>query len=353
MKLSTKLNKNILVTGGAGYIGSHVCKYLYEAGYTPIVIDRIADQRPWASPYWVSITGDIGCKETLDKIFSVHNIHAVVHLAASSEIGPSVIDPLSYYDNNVSNTVTLLRACKDAGVKRVVFSSTSAVYGEVDSMFLPTEEWYNKKPNTSYGASKLCVEHMLANCESAYGIKSVSLRYFNASGAAPDGSIGEVRSHATHLIPSIFEVVNGKRPVFQINGNDYETPDGTAVRDYTHVWDIAAAHLAALEYLASGRKASLAINIGSGQGTSVQEVFNAVCKELSQDIPYIVTARRSGDIPINYARCTKALKYLNWSAKISDIETIVKHACQWYRSQTYKEIMLKIKDKNFEPIDSI
>lgn len=343
MKINTK-QKNILVTGGSGYVGSHVSKYLYEAGYNPIVYDRVADARPWANPYWVAYQGDIADTQNLKNLFDSFNFHAVMHLAASSEVGPSVSAPLDYYENNVSNTIGLIRVCNEFSVKRIIFSSTSAVYGQVEPAFLPTEEWYHKRPITSYGASKLCIEHMLSNCEVAHGIKSVSLRYFNASGAAPDACIGEVRENATHLIPCIFEVVHGLRPFFQINGNDYETADGTAVRDYTHVWDIASAHVAALEYLGSGRKTSLALNIGSGVGTSVQEVFNTVCKEVGRDIPYTIAPRRPGDIPTNYARCYQALKHLKWQAKMSDITTIVKHAHAWYSSQKYNQIVSNLKN---------
>lgn len=330
--------KNILVSGGSGYVGSHVAKMLFEHGYQPVVVDMRANQRPWASPHWTSISSDINNKWQLERIFDFHKFHAVVHLAASSEVGASVINPLDYYKNNVGGSAEILTACKNHGVDKFIFSSTSSVYGEVDIAKLPTKEDHIKTPVTSYGASKWAVECMLRDVEVAHGIRSVSLRYFNASGAAPDGSIGEHRDKPSHLIPSIQHVLNGRVREFQFNGNDYPTPDGTAVRDFTHVWDIADAHLRALKYLEAGGAAD-SFNIGAGSGKSVLEVFTEYQTQMGEAIPFRVGPRRPGDIPMNYADISKAKAVLGWEPKLSDCESIVKDAVQWYRSDLYQSLV--------------
>ena len=330
--------KKILVTGGSGYVGSHVAKMLFEQGYQPVVFDLVANRRPWTNPHWTSVVGDINHKWSLRFLFEKFKFDAVIHLAASSEVGASVTDPLRYYQNNVNGSAEVLKACKDHGVTKFVFSSTSSVYGEVDITKLPTKEDHTKTPVTSYGSSKWAVECMLRDVAVAHNIQSVSLRYFNASGAAPDGTIGEHRLVPTHLIPSIQHVVNGKKDTFVFNGIDYPTPDGTAVRDFTHVWDIADAHVKALQYLESGGKTD-SFNIGAGQGKSVLEVFSEYQKQLGSAIPFAIGPRRPGDIPMNYADIAKAKAVLGWEPKISDCESIVRDALNWYRSDQYKSLL--------------
>lgn len=330
--------KHILVTGGSGYVGSHVSKMLFEHGYFPVVFDLQARTRPWASPHWPANTGDINDIRSLINLFDQYKFDAVIHLAASSEVGASVTDPLRYYENNVGGTAQLLKVCKDYGITKFVFSSTSSVYGEVHPSKLPTCEYYPKNPVTSYGSSKWTVECMLRDVDVAHSIRSVSLRYFNASGASPDGKIGEYRPRPTHLIPSIQHVVDGHNPVFCINGDDYATPDGTAIRDFTHVWDIATAHIKALEYLDADGKTA-AVNIGAGSGKSVLEVFNQYEKQLGYSIPKEVVSKRPGDIPWNYADISKAKELLNWEPVMSDCESIVKDAIQWYSSNLYKNVL--------------
>lgn len=327
----------ILVTGGSGYVGSHVAKMLHETGHEIYVLDKVADKRQWVNPHITHFTGDIADYNGLDNLFERIKFDAVIHLAASSEVGPSVSDPLFYYANNVANSALLLNICAKHEVDKVVFSSTSSVYGEVDPKDLPTKEDHVKEPKTSYGSSKLCVEHMLRDVARAYGIRSVSLRYFNASGAAPDASIGEYRERPTHLIPNLAAVALGQKPEFVINGIDYPTPDGTAIRDYTHVWDIAGAHARALEYLEAGG-ATTAINIGAGGGFSVQEMLQEFQNQWGSPIFFVDGPRRVGDIPINYADITKAKQLLNWQPQLSSREQIIEDAIRWYRSDLYKRI---------------
>jgi UDP-glucose-4-epimerase GalE len=330
--------KHILVTGGSGYVGSHVAKMLFEHGYFPVVFDMQAKARPWASPHWPAICGDINNKWSLVLLFEKYKFDAVIHLAASSEVGASVTDPIRYYQNNVGGSATLLEACNKYNVDKFIFSSTSSVYGEVDISKLPTTENHPKTPVTSYGASKWAVECMLRDVSVAHNIRSVSLRYFNASGAAPDGAIGEYRPKPSHLIPSIQNVIDGKAVEFRFNGNDYPTPDGTAVRDFTHIWDIADAHVKALQYLEAGGVTN-AFNIGAGSGKSVLQVFAEYQLQVGQGIQFSIGARRPGDIPMNYADISKAKAVLGWEPKSSDCKTIVKDALQWYRSPLYKELV--------------
>lgn len=327
--------KQILVTGGSGYVGSHVAKMLYEQGYRPVVFDLQAKIRDWASPNWEAVPGDINNKWHVDRMFRDYKFDAVIHLAAASEVGASVTDPLRYYQNNVGGTAVVLNACVKHGVDKFIFSSTSSVYGQVDSKDLPTKETHSKNPATSYGTSKWAVECMLRDADRAHGIKYVALRYFNASGAAPDGSIGEFRVKPTHLIPSIQEVYDRDKDYFTINGVDYPTKDGTAVRDFTHIWDIASAHVRALEYLTEGN-ASDAFNIGGGAGKSVAEVLAEYQNQMGVSIIVEAGERRSGDIPMNYADITKAKTVLGWEPVMSDTKSIVRDAIKWAKSEQYQ-----------------
>jgi len=328
----------VLVTGGSGYVGSHVARLLKLEGHTPIVVDREADVRSWATEGVMLYKGDIADAQGLISIFDKHKFDAVIHLAASSLVSESVSNPLLYYANNVGNTGLLLEICKLHNVNKFVFSSTSSVYGEVHPSRLPTCEYYPKNPLTSYGSSKLTVEHMLRDVDRAHGIRSVALRYFNASGACPDGSIGEFREEPTHLIPSIAEVAMGYRDVFTINGDDYQTRDGTAVRDYTHIWDIARAHVLALNYIVDGG-ATEQINVGSGKGYSVKEMFEEFQSQWGDPIPNVVAPRRPGDIPINFADISKAKDLLGWKPLRSTPKFIIEDAIRWYKSDKFKGLV--------------
>lgn len=330
--------KKVFVTGGNGYVGSHVTKILYESGYNPISFDRRAFERKWASPNWDSIHGDINDTEFLDLIFRTYNFDSVIHLAASSEIESSVKNPLDYYKNNVGGTASLLSVCNKYNVKKVVFSSTSSVYGRINLENLPTKESHPTNPITSYGSSKLAVESMFRDAEIAYGIRSVGLRYFNASGAAPDGTIGEWRENPSHLIPSLWAYIEGRRNYFSVFGNDYDTKDGTAVRDFSHVWDIAKAHINALSYLDNDKK-SIILNIGAGsKGISVLEIIREFENQLNQKLDINYSSRRVGDIPINYADISLAKDVLGWTPTISNPFNIVRDAIKWYNSSLYKII---------------
>lgn len=331
----------VLVTGGSGYIGSHVSKMLYEQGHEPVVFDKVASQRPWASPDWLAITGDINNKWQLDLLFEKHKFDAVIHLAASSEVGTSVTEPLKYYQNNVGGSASVLEHCVKYGVDKFVFSSTSSVYGEIEIRNLPTREDHPKNPQHSYGSSKWAVECMLRDVSYAHNLRSVSLRYFNASGASPDSKIGEARINPTHLIPSLQEVVLGNREQFIIYGSDYRTIDGTAVRDFTHVWDIADAHLKALEYLDQGGATDY-FNIGAGSGKSVLQMVTEFKAQIDVDIPVKMAERRKGDIPINYADISKAKTIMGWEPKLSDRSTIIQDTIRWYRSRLYSSLINQV-----------
>jgi UDP-glucose-4-epimerase GalE len=326
----------VLVTGGSGYIGSHVVKLLKEQGHTPVVYDLMAIRRTWAHSGVNAISGDISNKWALEKLLEFSNFDAVIHLAASSEIEQSVSGPLVYYTNNVGGSAVLLEACKKYKISKVVFSSSSAVYGKVN--VLPASEEDSKAPITSYGSSKLAVESMLRDVNVAHGIRSVSLRYFNASSAAPDASIGEFREHPTHLIPSLQAYREGRKDKFVLYGNNYLTRDGTAIRDYAHVWDIAQAHIDALEYLDKGRE-TVCLNVGSGSGSTVLEVVREFEKQTGFKINPEFKDPRPGDIPENWADISKAKSVLGWTPKRSKLETIIEDAVRWYSSETYKRLL--------------
>lgn len=326
----------VLVTGGSGYIGSHVVKLLTEQGHTPVVYDLMAIRRPWAHFGIRSISGDISNKWALEKLLEFSNFDAVIHLAASSEIEQSVSSPLVYYTNNVGGSAVLLEACKKYKISKVVFSSSSAVYGNVN--VLPSTENNPTNPITSYGSSKLAVESMLRDVSLAHDIRSVSLRYFNASGAAPDSAIGEFREHPTHLIPSLQAYREGRKDKFSLYGNNYVTRDGTAIRDYAHVWDIAQAHIDALNYLDKGGK-TVCLNIGSGSGSTVLEIIREFEKQTGFKINAEFKDPRPGDISENWADISKSESVLGWTPKRSKLETIIEDAIRWYSSETYKRLL--------------
>jgi UDP-glucose 4-epimerase len=317
----------ILVTGGAGYIGSHCCRALSAAGYHPVVYDNFSTgHRGFVTGSLVA--GDIADKAALARAFAEHNIVAVMHFAASSLVGESVADPQKYYVNNLAGTLALLSAMREAGCNRLVFSSTGAVYGNADSNALPED--YPCVPINPYGASKWMIERVLADYRNAYGLGSFCLRYFNASGADPSGEIGELREVETHLIPRAMMALQGHISDFAVFGDDYDTPDGTAIRDYIHVTDLAAAHVLALELLMQGHSGG-AFNLGTGAGFSVREILAAIAAETGREVPHVVKPRRPGDPTYLVADATAARETLKFRTVHSDLPTIIRTAWAWHR----------------------
>jgi UDP-glucose-4-epimerase GalE len=317
----------ILVTGGAGYIGSHCCRALAAAGYDPVVYDNLSTgHRGFVAG--ALVVGDVTDRAALARAFAQHDIAAVMHFAASSLVGESVADPRKYYANNVGGTLTLLDAMREAGCHRLVFSSTGAVYGNADSKALP--ENYPCAPINPYGASKWMVERILADYRSAHGLGAFALRYFNASGADASSEIGELRDNETHLIPRAMMALQGHVRDFAVFGDDYATPDGTAIRDYIHVTDLAAAHLKALELLMQGH-AGGAFNLGTGKGLSVREILSAIAAETGREVPHVIKPRRSGDPTYLVADPAAARATLKFQPAHSDLATIIRTAWAWHR----------------------
>jgi|TARA_B100001094_G_scaffold80190_1_gene76424 UDP-glucose 4-epimerase len=339
--LQNQNTKNVLVTGGTGYVGSHVCKYLFEQKYNVFVLDRNVEARPFANRYGTYYNLDYNNKndlEQINNIITTNDISTVFHLAANSLVGPSVSEPLKYYRNNVQGTLNLLELCVNNNIKKFVFASTSSVYG--DGHQPPISETAITKPLTSYGRSKLMVEGMLSDFHRAYGLKSVALRLFNVCGSAPDYDLGEVRIKPTHLIPNLVEVVAGRKQEFSVFGNDYATPDGTAIRDYTHVWDVAKAFGNA-DQLLDREDGHYVFNIGAGKGFSVKEVITAMERAVGKDIPVKEEPRREGDPSHVSANVDKAIEHLKWQPTHSEIDTICEDTVKWLDSETYKEIDLE------------
>lgn len=316
----------ILVTGGAGYIGSHCCRALERAGFRPIVYDNLSTgHRRFVDG--ALIVGDIANTATLARAFAEHDIAAVMHFAASSLVGESVADPQKYYLNNLAGTLALLEAMRAANCTRLVFSSTGAVYGNADSRALP--ESHPCLPINPYGATKWMVERALADYRSAYGFSSFALRYFNASGADPEGGLGEDREVETHLIPRAMMALQG-HVEFAVFGDDYATPDGTAIRDYIHVCDLAAAHVLALKLLLEGHGGGV-LNLGSGNGFSVREILAAIVAETGRAVPHSVMPRRAGDPAFLVADASAARKVLGFVPGHSDLATIIRTAWAWHQ----------------------
>ncbi|WP_439359816.1 UDP-glucose 4-epimerase GalE [Bradyrhizobium sp. DASA03007] len=316
----------VLVTGGAGYIGSHACRALTAAGYQPIVYDNLSTgHRSFVTGPLV--TGDLLDGTALARAFADYNITAVMHFAAASLVGESMTDPQKYYINNVQGTLSLLQAMRNANCRRIVFSSTGAVYGNADSKELPED--FPCAPINPYGASKWMIERMLADYRTAYGFGAFCLRYFNASGADPAGGIGELRDNETHLIPRAMMALQG-HVEFAVFGDDYDTPDGTAIRDYIHVTDLAAAHVAALKLLEQGHAGS-SFNLGTGSGFSVREILNAIRQETGREVPHTIKPRRPGDPTYLVADPSAAKKVLNFVPRHSDLPTIIRTAWAWHQ----------------------
>jgi UDP-glucose 4-epimerase len=321
--------ETVLVTGGAGYIGAHCCKALSDAGYQPIVFDNLATGHADFVKWGPLVRGDVGDGAALGAVFAQYIPVAVMHFAAASLVGESVSDPQKYYLNNVAGTICLLQAMREADCMKLVFSSTGAVYGNAGSE--PIREDAPKLPVNPYGASKLMIERILDDCRAAYRLNSVSLRYFNASGADPSGVIGEKRDVETHLIPRALMALQGYCGDFAVFGDDYETPDGTAVRDYVHVTDLATAHLRALEVLKGGSAGGV-YNLGTGQGYSVKAILTAIEQETGRSMKAPLKPRRAGDPPVLVADPAAARSALGFRPVHSDLHAIIRTAWAWHQT---------------------
>ena len=327
---------SILIIGGAGYIGSHTVKYFIEQNEVVIIVDNLLTGHKEAVLSDKFYNCDIRDKEALDKVFKENNIEAVIHFAANSLVGESMVKPYEYYHNNVYGMMCLLDVMKENNVDKIVFSSTAATYGEPKN--IPILESDDTNPTNTYGETKLAMEKMMKWFDNAYGTKYVSLRYFNAAGAYFDGSIGEAHTTETHLIPLILQVPLGKREHISIFGNDYDTNDGTCIRDYIHVMDLASAHYKALEYLRKGNESNI-FNLGNGNGYSVKEVIDVARSVTSHEIPAKLEERRSGDPAVLIASSDKARKVLGWKPQYDSLERIIEDAWRWHKNNRdgYKE----------------
>jgi UDP-glucose 4-epimerase len=316
----------VLVTGGAGYIGSHMLKALSARGAEVVVFDNLSSGRREAVGSRELVIGDINSSADLRTLFSRFSFDAVMHFASLIQVGESMQRPDLYYRTNITGSLNLLDAMHAAGVKRFIFSSSAAVFGE--PRYTPIDEAHPKDPLNPYGFSKLAVERALGDYSSAYGLQSVSLRYFNAAGADPDGELGECHDPETHLIPLILQAASGRRPAITIFGTDYPTPDGTCIRDYIHVTDLCQAHLLALEFLANNAR-SAAYNLGNNQGFSVRQIIDTAERVTGKRIPVNVGGRRPGDPAVLVANSGKAVAELGWRPKYQALETIIGHAWAW------------------------
>lgn len=321
------MTQSILVTGGAGYIGSHTCKLLAHAGYRPVVFDNLSRGHREAVQWGPLVEADLADRARLCAALAEHRVAAVMHFAAHASVGESVADPALYYRNNLVGTLSLLDAMRGAGIGNIVFSSTCAIYGTPETT--PIRESAPQRPVNPYGETKLAIERALYWYGEAYGMRSAALRYFNAAGADPDREIGECHEPETHLIPLVLQAALGHRPQIEIYGVDYPTPDGTAIRDYVHVHDLAVAHLRALEHLCGGG-ASIAVNLGTGHGHSVREVIAAAERISGRRVPVQATPRRAGDPPALVADPSLAAERLGWRAQFSDLDTIIRTALAWH-----------------------
>ncbi|MDQ7008445.1 MAG: UDP-glucose 4-epimerase GalE [Acidobacteriota bacterium] len=320
----------VLVSGGAGYIGGFVARSLEERGHGVVVLDDFSTGHRGALGGWPLVELRCGETEAVAAAMKARGIEAVVHLSALSLVGESVRDPGRYWRENVGQAAGLLDACRRAGVERFVLSSTAAVYGEPEQV--PIVEEHPLRPTNPYGATKVAIEQMLAHFQDAAGLGWVSLRYFNAAGAAPDGSLGEDHAPETHLLPLAFAAAQGTRGPLTIFGDDWPTPDGTCLRDYVHVVDLAAAHVLALEWLEAHPRRSLVANLGGGAGTSVREVIDAVARAAGREVPHSVGPRRAGDPAVLVAATGRARRELGWRPEHSSIEEIARDAWAWHRA---------------------
>lgn len=321
--------RKVLVTGGAGYIGSHTCKALARAGFVPVTYDNLSRGHEWAVKWGPLEKGDIADKERLKSVIARHRPVAVLHFAAYAYVGESMGAPGLYYRNNVVGTLGLVEALQETGVDKLVFSSSCAVYGI--PAHLPISEEQTKTPINPYGAGKLMVERMLKDFTEAHGLRLITLRFFNAAGADPDCEIGEVHEPETHLIPLVLNVASGLTSQVVVRGDDYSTPDGSCIRDYVHVADLADAHVLALLRLLAGG-ASATYNLGAGTGYSVREVIRVAQRVTECTIPAFFGPRRTGDPPILIADPNKAIEELGWAAKRSSLDRQITDAWRWHQT---------------------
>lgn len=329
----------VLVVGGAGYIGSHMVKWLSNQGHDVIVLDNLTTGFRQAAKYGELVVGDLADINTLENLFRRHRFDAVMHFAAYSLVGESVVNPAKYYRNNVANTLNLLDVMVRHNVKHFIFSSTAATFGEPE--YVPIDERHPQNPINAYGASKLMVERILKDYADAYGLHSVSLRYFNACGADPEGELGENHEPETHLIPIILQAASGRRESITVFGRDYDTEDGTCIRDYIHINDLCSAHELAMQYIVDSQgEGALAFNLGNGQGFSVQQVIDVVemvIKEDGYSLKIEEGERRVGDPAVLIADASRAHNILGWVPAYDDLKTIVTHAWEWEKRQLAKD----------------
>lgn len=323
---------NILVTGGAGYIGSHACKVLKAAGYTPVTYDNLSTGWEEAVKFGPFEKGDLNDRARLDQIFAAYQPEAIVHFAALSQVGESIREPGLYWHNNVSGSLTLFQAAVQAGCLNVVFSSTCATYGDQDNVVL--DEDCAQNPINAYGASKRAIEDILRDFETAHGMRHVIFRYFNVAGADPEAEVGEFHQPETHLVPLLLDVVDGRRDALTIFGTDYDTPDGTCIRDYVHVMDLVGAHVLGVKWLEDG-KASRVFNLGTGTGFSVREVIDQSAAVTKRDVPVVEGPRRPGDSTKLVSGSSRAEAELGWQPRRSTMKQMIADAWRWHQSGHY------------------
>jgi UDP-glucose 4-epimerase len=330
----------VLVTGGAGYIGSHTVRRLQKRGYDVVVYDNLSKGHEWAVKDAPLIVGDISDGDKVCTTIAEYGIDAVIHFAAYSLVGESMVNPRIYYENNVCGTLSLLNAMMDCGVKKMVFSSTAAVYGEPNKV--PIDEDSPLKPTNVYGRTKLTIENMLKDYDMAYGLKYVALRYFNAAGADDAADIGEDHDPETHLIPLVLKAAKGERDGIKVFGTDYDTHDGTCIRDYIHVNDLADAHILALEYLQQGQ--SDVFNLGNGKGFSVKEIVDAARRVTGKDIKAVEAERRAGDPAVLIASSDKIKSKLGWRPQYTDVGRIISTAWEWEKKLCRERPLKNIRE---------
>jgi UDP-glucose 4-epimerase len=339
----------ILVTGGAGYVGAHACKALRRAGFTPVVLDNLSTGHKSFVRWGPFVPGDVRDTDAVRQTVGAYQIEAVLHFAASAYVGESVADPQKYYENNVGGSLSLLRAMLEGGCRRLVFSSTCAIYGEPAE--IPIGETTPHNPVNPYGASKAMVERILCDYQLAHEMKAIALRYFNASGADPECELGELRDPETHLISRAMMAIQGHIHDFAVFGTDYPTPDGTAIRDYIHVSDLAEAHVAAVRQLLAG-KPDGAFNLGTGCGYSVKQVLDAIAAETGESLPILTAPRRPGDPPVLVADASLSRRGLGFTPRLSDLKTIVQTAWAWHRRAHPRLGDAKSVDTNVPPVQT-
>ncbi|QFT97923.1 UDP-glucose 4-epimerase [Roseovarius sp. THAF8] len=325
---------NILVTGGAGYIGSHACKALAAAGYTPITYDNLSTGWAEAVRFGPFEQGDLRDRARLDSVFAAYQPTAVLHFGALSQVGESMREPGRYWDNNVTGSLVLMEAAVAAGCLNLVFSSTCATYGDQDNVVL--DESSPQAPINAYGASKRAIEDMLRDFEAAHGLRHVIFRYFNVAGADPEAEVGEFHQPETHLVPLILDAVDGKRDALTIFGTDYDTPDGTCIRDYVHVCDLVDAHVLGLKWLENDKQ-SRVFNLGTGDGFSVREVIDHARSITKKDVPVVEGLRRPGDCTKLVSGSERAVSELGWTPSRSTLDEMIRDAWRWHQTGHYEK----------------